>query len=158
MAKERGEGQTAISVSLPAELLEEIDRRADSLGLARSQYIALLADKDLRELGPLLIHGDQARITRQVELTPEAYRFLLAAIPQMADFELRLSGIRLPDPPRVPSAVKKSELWQLFLDEQREILKYKWIESEKAGRDIGIEKAIRDWLQKHYEKWVEAKH
>ncbi|MBP8261430.1 MAG: DUF4032 domain-containing protein [Verrucomicrobia bacterium] len=76
----------------------------------------------------------------------------------MADFELRLSGVRIPDPPRVPSAVKKSELWQLFLDEQREILKYKWIESEKAGRDIGIEKAIRDWLQKHYEKWVEAKH
>ena len=156
MLKERGEGQTAISVSLPVELLEEIDKRAVSLGLARSQYIALLADKDLRKLGPLLIHGDQAQITKQVELTGEAYSFLLAAIPQMADFEQRLAGFEIPDLPRTPKSVKKSELWRLFLDEQREILKYKWIESEKAGYDIGIERAIRDWLQKHYSKWAAA--
>jgi len=34
-----------------------------------------------------------------------------------------------------------------------EITKYKWIESEKAGRDIGWERASREWLQKHFPAW-----
>jgi hypothetical protein len=154
--RERSEGQTVVSVSLPVELLQEIDRRAESLGLARSQYIALLADKDLRQLGPLIIHGDQAKITQRVELTAEAYSFLLSAIPQMADFEQRLAGVAIPDLPPTPKSIRKSDLWQLFLLEQKEILKHKWIESEKVGYDIGIERAIRDWLQKHHEKWEAA--
>lgn len=36
-----------------------------------------------------------------------------------------------------------------FLDAQREeIERYKWIESEKAGRDLG-EAAARDWVAKY---------
>jgi hypothetical protein len=34
-----------------------------------------------------------------------------------------------------------------------EIKKYKWIESEKAGRDIGWERATREWMQKHFPQW-----
>ena len=35
-----------------------------------------------------------------------------------------------------------------------EIAKYKWIESEKAGRDIGTKQALEDWLQFHFPAWV----
>jgi hypothetical protein len=152
----RGEGQTVISVSLPRELLQAIDDRAGSLGLARSLYLSLLAEKDLRQLGPLVIHGDQAQVAEQVELTPEAYSFLLSAIPEMADYERRLSGKALGDLPKPPKSVTKSKLWELFLDKRNEILKHKWIQSEKAGRDIGMEAAIREWLQAYHPAWAQA--
>ena len=40
-----------------------------------------------------------------------------------------------------------------FLAEREEILKHKWIESEKAGADIGFEKALLDWIVKHRSNW-----
>lgn len=49
--------------------------------------------------------------------------------------------------------VKNSSLYQEFLAEREEILKHKWIESEKAGVDIGFEKALTDWIVKHRSKW-----
>jgi len=58
--------------------------------------------------------------------------------------------------PEMPSSeadhshfVKNSVLYKEFLAERAEILKHKWIESEKAGRDIGFEKALLDWVVKH---------
>ena len=45
--------------------------------------------------------------------------------------------------------VKNSSLYQEFLAEREEILKHKWIESEKAGEDIGFERALTDWIVKH---------
>lgn len=44
-------------------------------------------------------------------------------------------------------------LYQDFLAEREEILKYKWIKSEEAGHDIGLETALVDWAQNHREKW-----
>ena len=41
--------------------------------------------------------------------------------------------------------VKNSVLYKEFLAEREEILKHKWIESEKAGKDIGFEKALLDY-------------
>lgn len=38
---------------------------------------------------------------------------------------------------------------------REELLRHKWIESEKAGYDIGIEKALTDWLSKHRKNWLE---
>jgi hypothetical protein len=49
--------------------------------------------------------------------------------------------------------VKNSVLYKEFLAEREEILKHKWIESEKAGRDIGFEKALLDWIVKHRSNW-----
>lgn len=46
-----------------------------------------------------------------------------------------------------------SELYKKFLEERDEILKHKWIESEKAGQDIGFEKALLSWVCYHREKW-----
>ncbi len=36
-----------------------------------------------------------------------------------------------------------------------EINKFKWVESEKAGYDIGFEKAAKDWIEKHGEAYLE---
>jgi hypothetical protein len=64
------------------------------------------------------------------------------------------------DNPEMPSSeedqsqfVKNSVLYKEFLAERAEILKHKWIESEKAGRDIGFEKALLDWIMKHRSNW-----
>lgn len=37
--------------------------------------------------------------------------------------------------------------------ERIEILKHKWLESEKAGHDIGMESAKKSWKKNHAKKW-----
>jgi hypothetical protein len=49
--------------------------------------------------------------------------------------------------------VKNSVLYKEFLAEREEIWKHKWIESEKAGADIGFEKALLDWIVKYRSSW-----
>jgi hypothetical protein len=49
--------------------------------------------------------------------------------------------------------LKNSTLYREFLAEREEILRHKWIESEKQGRDIGFEKALLDWMLKHRTPW-----
>jgi len=49
--------------------------------------------------------------------------------------------------------LKNSSLYREFQAEREEILKHKWIESEKAGRDIGFEQALTDWIIKHRANW-----
>jgi hypothetical protein len=53
--------------------------------------------------------------------------------------------------------VKESALYKEFLAERAEILKHKWIESEKAGKDIGFERALLDWIVKHRSNWRERR-
>ena len=55
--------------------------------------------------------------------------------------------------PQKSQFVKNSVLYKEFLAEREEILKHKWIESEKAGKDIGFEKALLDWIVKHRSNW-----
>lgn len=50
-------------------------------------------------------------------------------------------------------SLDNSMLYQDFLAERDEILKHKWIESEKAGYDIGFEWALTDWVVKHRSGW-----
>ena len=52
----------------------------------------------------------------------------------------------------------KSALYQEFLAERAEILRHKWIESEKVGHDIGFEKALLDWIVKHRAGWRALRH
>lgn len=49
--------------------------------------------------------------------------------------------------------LKNSTLYREFQAEREEILRHKWIESEKAGRDIGFEQALTDWIIKHRSTW-----
>ena len=53
--------------------------------------------------------------------------------------------------------VKDSALYKEFLAERAEILKHKWIESEKAGKDIGFERALLDWIVRHRSNWREKR-
>ena len=48
---------------------------------------------------------------------------------------------------------EKSHLYQEFLAERAEVLRHKWIESEKVGHDIGFEKALLDWIVQHRGSW-----
>jgi hypothetical protein len=45
-----------------------------------------------------------------------------------------------------------------FLVERQEVLRHKWIESEKAGYDIGFERALLDWTQKYRSAWRETRY
>jgi len=59
--------------------------------------------------------------------------------------------------PLVPDSsrefVKQSSLYQEFLAEREEILRHKWLESERLGYDIGFERALLDWIRKHRDGW-----
>ena len=48
--------------------------------------------------------------------------------------------------------VKQSSLYQEFLAEREEILRHKWLESERLGYDIGFERALLDWIRKHRDR------
>jgi len=49
--------------------------------------------------------------------------------------------------------LKNSSLYREFQAEREEILRHKWIESEKAGHDIGFERALTDWIVRHRANW-----
>lgn len=53
--KPRSPNQTAFSVSMEEALRDDIDARAESLGLNRSQYLATLARNDIATGGDLLL-------------------------------------------------------------------------------------------------------
>lgn len=42
-----------------------------------------------------------------------------------------------------------------YLAERDEILRHKWLESEKAGHDVGFELALIDWIRHHRAAWRE---
>jgi hypothetical protein len=54
-----------------------------------------------------------------------------------------------------PSLADSTGLYKKFLAERQEILRHKWIESEKAGYDIGFERALLDWTLKYRSVWSE---
>ncbi len=53
--------------------------------------------------------------------------------------------------------VTNSILYKEFLAEREEILRHKWLESEKAGQDIGFEKALLDWIVRFRSSWREKR-
>ena len=53
--------------------------------------------------------------------------------------------------------LKNSSLYREFQAEREEILRHKWIESEKAGHDIGFERALTEWIIKHRSSWRKAR-
>ncbi len=53
--------------------------------------------------------------------------------------------------------MSRSSVYQEFMAERQEILRYKWLESEKAGYDIGFERALLDWVRFHRTAWKKAR-
>jgi hypothetical protein len=48
----------------------------------------------------------------------------------------------------------KVNLYKQFVEMKEEIMRHKWIESEKAKCDIGFEQALIDWVNKHRAEWA----
>ena len=51
----------------------------------------------------------------------------------------------------------KSTLYHRYLDEREEVLRHKWLESERTGSDIGFERALVDWVLNHRAKWRKSR-
>jgi hypothetical protein len=47
---------------------------------------------------------------------------------------------------------RQQKLLAEIAEQRREILKHKWIESEKAGRDLG-DRAVADWISRFAMQW-----
>ncbi len=48
--------------------------------------------------------------------------------------------------------MRDSNLFREWEEIKREIMKHKWYESEKAGRDIGWDRAMVNWMVRHGKK------
>lgn len=150
----RSPDQTIVSISLPKELLTMVDDRARSLGMNRSQYLSRVARADVKAGGEWTIvpQGGSA-IGSSMDLAREVTKFLEMAVPALISFEKGATD------PQGESAEAQAEnqFWQDFWKERQQILDLKWIESEKAERDIGYREAIRIWM-KHRPGWLAAQH
>ena len=157
--KDRSPDQAVISISLPKELLARIDARAASLNMPRSRYLTFLAKSDIERGGALVIAptGTLDDPPEGADSAAEMARFLELAVPALAEYQGRKDspgageGARL----ELPESLAENQFWLGFLDERDEILRLKWIESQKAGRDIGFKQAIQLWL-KHRPGWRAA--
>ena len=54
-------------------------------------------------------------------------------------------------------SLQNSSAYKEFLAEREEILRHKWLASERAGYDIGFERALMEWAVHHREKWRSAR-
>jgi len=72
--------------------------------------------------------------------------------------ENQMSGLASEEDQRFYEAVldnfRGTPLYDDFRREQREIFRHKWLESEKAGKDIGFEEALTSWITQHRSDWV----
>jgi hypothetical protein len=59
--------------------------------------------------------------------------------------------------PAADQLISKTLLYQHFLAEREEILRHKWLESEKAGRDVGFEFALTNWVVHHRANWRKSR-
>jgi len=57
----------------------------------------------------------------------------------------------MPEPQTEPAA--ETPLYRAFLAEREEILRHKWLMSERAGADVGFERALTDWTLEHRAEW-----
>ena len=68
-----------------------------------------------------------------------------------------MTALKPNEPGQSRDFVKQSPLYQEFLAEREEILRHKWLESERLGYDIGFERALLDWIRKHRDAWRNAR-
>lgn len=77
-------------------------------------------------------------------------------------FSVRKDEQYMKNPRRSQSSGKsdfatRSNLYREFLAERDEILRHKWIESEKVGYDVGFERALLDWIRRHRDDWRKSR-
>jgi hypothetical protein len=54
-------------------------------------------------------------------------------------------------------SICKLLIYKEIMAQKEEVLRHKWLESEKAGRDIGYDTALIGWVMRHKTKWEKAK-
>lgn len=59
----------------------------------------------------------------------------------------------MPESESTNKLLQNSSLYREFLAEREEIMRHKWLESEKAGIDIGFEDALTNWMVNHRAEW-----
>lgn len=52
--------------------------------------------------------------------------------------------------------IETSSFYQRHHFQHEEILKHKWIESEKKGEDVGYSWALLDWIIHHQKDWSDS--
>jgi hypothetical protein len=50
-------------------------------------------------------------------------------------------------------SLSSTKLYKHFTAMREEVLRHKWYESEKAGKDVGFEFALLDWIFKFKNAW-----
>jgi hypothetical protein len=80
---------------------------------------------------------------------PGGARFDKGKIPRYDSFKRRVEEAVVVDDPECDAEL----LVRWNQEVLEEIFRHKWIESEKAGHDIGLTDAAFDWLDKHYDDW-----
>ena len=60
-------------------------------------------------------------------------------------------------PPLPNNSMNNSSHYGELQAQPQEILKDKWHESGMAGRDVGFERALADWLIKHRSTWRKSR-
>jgi hypothetical protein len=99
--------------------------------------------------GPGRRPGVQSGATARGEAAP--LDFLKLAVPALTQYQGSHGQCPAPE---VPETIAQTELWESFLKQRDQILKDKWNSSRDAGYDIGMERAIREWLQRNYLVWA----
>jgi hypothetical protein len=88
-----------------------------------------------------------------LDLSKSEAKFAVSALMQRFNDKFTFMSNSGNDSSSSNDLLKNSSLYREFQAEREEILRHKWIESEKAGRDIGFEQALTDWIIKHRSNW-----
>ncbi len=92
-------------------------------------------------------------VSQHAQLRRVAAEFLLGKRVDLTLFAMKTPPHMHETPDENSDLVRNSVLYKEFLAEREEILRHKWIESEKLGHDIGFEKALLDWIVKYRSSW-----
>ncbi|MCP5557008.1 MAG: hypothetical protein H7A55_04570 [Verrucomicrobiaceae bacterium] len=52
----------------------------------------------------------------------------------------------------------KSTPYAEFLAEREELMRFKWLASERAKRDVGLENALMEWAAGHRSEWRQRRN
>ena len=53
-----------------------------------------------------------------------------------------------------PKPFERSTVIKEIKEEREEIMRFKWLESERLHQDIGFEKALLGWVIRHRSRWL----
>lgn len=53
--------------------------------------------------------------------------------------------------------ISETSLYREYIALKEEVSKHKWYESERAGYDVGFQKALIDWTMKFKSSWLQAR-